>query len=114
MRADWKALEFYPDDGETFLLWERGFEKGKWKLHCSEGYANYDGEFLYLFATCERKYESGEFEGLTTPVTTEVFPVVRAAVYKIAEWTEDSLVIDEWGEGLYNFAGKGDKPPRVW
>ena len=114
VRVDWKALEFYPDDGETFLLWERGFENGKWKLLCSEGYANYDGEFLYLFTTGERKYESMEFEGLTTPVTTEVYPVVQPTVYKVAEWTEDSLVIEDWDEGLYNFVGKGDKPPRVW
>ena len=114
IREDWKALEFDPDDGEAYRYWERGFKDGKWTLLCLEGYADYDGERLYLFTVSEKKYESAQFEGLKTPSATKVYPVVQATVYNVDEWDEDFLMINGWDDPLYNFAGKSDKPPRVW
>jgi len=113
IRSDWIALEFYPEEGDTFYFWECSFEGGNWKMLCQEGYADYDGEFLYLYTVCEFIYKNSDFNKLTEPVSTVVYPVVQPTVYKVVEWTDETLEINEWDEILYNFAGKGDRPPRA-
>ena len=112
VRTDWMALEFDPISG-TFSWWERDWEKGMWKVRCYKGSATYDGEYLHLSASVEILYENTEFEELTAPVATGAVPDGDLTVLKVIEWDEDCLLIDGW-ESFYNFAGKDDKPPRVW
>ena len=112
VRTDWMALEFDPISG-TFSWWERDWEKGMWKVRCYKGNATYDGEYLHLSASVEILYENAEFEELTAPVATGAVPDGDLTVLKVIEWDEDYLWIAGW-ESFNNFAGKDDKPPRVW
>ena len=109
VRVDWQALEFNIYGG--YSQWERDWHNGQWVMREMQGSAVTDGDYLLLRACAESVYESENFEGLNTPVADGVLPDHPCTVLKIIGWDEDVLEIEGWSV-LYNFEGKGDKPPN--